>query len=58
MGTFDFVVHLFAKPLGVIGIVLFLVGLAIMLIGNNWGLIFFFLGIFLAYISEKKITLT
>lgn len=53
MGAIDFVVHLATKPLGFIGVVLFLIGLWTGLTGNLLGWGGAIAGTFLAFISEK-----
>ncbi|MFN7990602.1 MAG: hypothetical protein U0R44_00435 [Candidatus Micrarchaeia archaeon] len=53
MGAIEFVIQLFAKPLGFIGVALFLVGLYYGLTGNIFGWLGTFGGIALAFISEK-----
>ncbi|MCX6773655.1 MAG: hypothetical protein NTY68_01500 [Candidatus Micrarchaeota archaeon] len=50
--TLNIVMHILSKPLGAIGVLLALVGIALLLMGNIWGLAALIVGIALAFVSE------
>ena len=53
MSLIELVIQLASKPLGLIGVILFLIGLYYGLVGNPLGWLGVVIGIALAFVSEK-----